>query len=504
VRFPRAAILSLGLATFLAAAPARGADREENDTESPAQSPLRPYLRVVLGELTFLGVQAAWYWGHQEPSESELPFTLSTWRQKLFSVRYFVFDDDHFNTNAVGHPVAGVFYYQIARGNGLGVGASFLTTVAASTAWKYFGEANQKLSTNDLIVTPAAGWVLGEAIFRIGRLFADGAPSLENCIGAVLFSPVASLNETPVCHNRWRRPPFTEMGFSTRTWYRLYAELGTARAVIDGDTARDETAFGFGARITTHALYRQPGAGTSNAGPGQWTSIDARWLIDNGAIDGVATHADSLVLGRYYRNYADVAGESGEPDGLGLLLGVGSSFDYDGRSLPTLYDRTLALGLLGPMIELAVRHGRLALRATLAASYSFAQVTSLAWAEAAPEFANVYVKSVLQIQGYYFGQGLLTFAGLEAELGDVRLRLDGRSQSIWSFNRDDNHQGQIQNNFSLHDTQTFLTATAAWQPFSAPARLTLELDDIIRDSSLPGTVVTSTEHRIIGAVVLLL
>jgi hypothetical protein len=504
VRFRRAAILSLGLATFLASVPSFGADKQENDTEPPTQSPLRPYLRVVLGELAFLGVQAAWYWGHQEPSESEVPFTWSNWRQKLFSDRYFVFDDDHFNTNAVGHPIAGVFYYQIARGNGLGVGASFLTTVAASTAWKYFGEANQKLSTNDLIVTPAAGWVIGEAMFRLGRFFADGAPSLENCIGSVLFSPIAALNETPVCHNKWRSPPFTELGFSTRTWNRLYVELGTARTVVDDGAPRDETAFGVGARITAHALYRQPGAGVSVAGPGQWTSFGGRWLMDNGTIDAVAVHADSLVLGRYYRNYADVTGPSGEPDGRGLLLGIGSSFDYDGRSLLAIYDRTLALGLLGPTVELAIRHGRFALRATFAASYAFAQVTSLAWAEASPEFANVYVKSVLRIQGYYFGQGLLAFAALEAELGDVRLRLDGRTQSIWSFNRDDNHQGDIQDNFTLHDRQAFLTAIAAWQPFGAPVRLTLELDDIIRDSSLPGTAVKSTEHRVIGAVVLLL
>ena len=499
----RALVLWLGLATVLPAATSRAAVNEENDTESPSKNPPRPYLRVFLGELTFLALQGAWYWGHQEPSESEIAVgSGSTWGAKLFSDRYFTFDQDKFNTNAVGHPVAGLLYYQIARGSGLGAGGSFLAAVAASTAWKYFGEMNQKISINDLIVTPAAGWVLGEASYRLGSFFADGEPSFANCFGAVVFSPVATLTESPVCKSRRRDPPFDRLGFSRRTWHQLSIWLGPAHTVVDGGAPRDETSFGLGARIAANAYYQRPGRGASTAKPGQWTSLGAGWLMNNGTIDGVAVHADSLIVGRYLRDYGDVVGPSGEPDGRGLLVGLGSSFDYDGRSLPTVYDRTLALGLGGPVVELEARRGRFAGRATFAASYGFAQVTSLAWAQAAPQFADVQVKSELQLQGYYFAQGLLTFASLEAELGDLRLRFDGRGQSFWSFNSADDHQSQIQNNFSLHDNQAFLTASGAVQPLRGPVRLTIQLDDILRSSRLPGTLVRSSEQRIIGSAAL--
>jgi Domain of unknown function (DUF3943) len=499
----KAVITAWGLATLMSVLPVRAAEVRKADTESEAARPLNPYLRVVLGELAFLGLQSAWYWGHQEPSESEIPsFTWSTWRTKLFSDRYFVFDHDRFNTNAIGHPVAGTIYYQIARGNGLGVGASFLTTVAASTFWKYFGEPNQKLSTNDLIVTPAAGWVIGEATYRLGRMFADGEPSLANCLGAAIFSPVAVLNEAAFCHDRGLDEPVDERGFPRRVWHRLYLELGEARTSFDGEQVRDETTLELAARITTHALYRQPGAGTSTALPGQWTNLDARWFVDDGSVRGAFIHADSLVWGLYARNYSDVVGRAGEVDGRGLLVGIGSSFDYDARSLPSLWDRTLAVGLLGPMVELATRRGGLALRAAFAASYGFAQVTSLAYAVAAPAFATVVIKSELQLEGYYFAQGLLTFATLEAELGDVRLTVAGRSQSFWSFNSDDDHQSAIQNNFSLHDTRLFLSAVASLQPFGGPIRLALTADDVTRDSRLPGYLVRSDERRIVGSVVL--
>jgi hypothetical protein len=493
-------VLALGLATFLSAARSPAAVNEPDDTESPSANPPRPYLRTFLGELTFLVLQGAWYWGHQKPSDSEISVgSWSTWQTKLTSTQYFTFDQDRFNTNAVGHPVAGLIYYQIARGSGLGAAGSFLTSVIASTAWKYFGESNQKLSINDLVVTPMAGWVLGEATYRLGSFFADGEPSFANCVGALIFSPVATLTEPPVCRSRGHDPPFDRFGFSRRTWHELYAELGAAYAVIDGGDSRGETAFGLGARITAHARYQRPGWDASNAWPGQWSSIAVRWLLDSGSIDGVALHGDSLVIGRYYRRYGDVPGPTGQADGRGLLVGFGSSFDYDGRSLPAVYDRTLAIGIGGPMATLEARRGRFAVRASLALSYGFGQVTSLAWAQAAQQFAGVRVKSPLQTGGYYFGQGLLSFATLEADLGDLRLHFDGRGQNFWSFNSLDDHQSELQNNFSLSDTQIFLTASAALRPFGGPVRLTVEFDDVMRDSHLPGTAVTSTEHRFVGA-----
>ncbi len=504
----KAFILSFWLASLIVLRPAvaggvaHGAEGPETagDADPGTARPEHPYLRVLLGEFAFLGLQAAWYWGHQAPSESEIPFTWSTWQTKVFSDWYFAFDHDRFNTNAVGHPLAGAIYYHIARGNGLGVGASFLTTVAASTLWKYFGEPNQKLSINDLIVTPAAGWVIGEATYRLGRLFADGEPNLVNCLGAALFSPVAALNDAPVCHGRRHGDAFDQRGFSRRIWHRLYFELGGSRTSfvqMPGQT-RDETTFGLAARITTHALYRQPGAGASTAGPGQWTDFGARWLTDGRSITAGFLHADALVLGRYWRAYGETIGQSGEPDGHGLLVGMGSSFDYDARSLPNMWDRTLAVGLLGPQLELAARHGRLAMRATLAASYGFAQVTSLAYPAAAQAFANVTIKTELKNQGYYYAQGLLAFAELEAELVDVRLTLDGRSQSFWSIDFRDDHQAMLEDNFSLRDTRLFLSAMLSWQPFGGPVRLAAALEDVVRDSSLPGYAAQADERRAVG------
>ena len=112
------------------------------------------------------------------------------------------------------------------------------------------------------------------------------------------------------------------------------------------------------------------------------------------------------------------------------------------------------------------------------------------------------IKTELQQEGYYFAQGLLAFATLEAELGDVRLTLAGRTQSFWSFNSDDDRQNQIQNNFSLHDTRLFLSTVASVQPLGGPLRLALAFDGVARSSRLLGYLVRSDEQRIVGSIIL--
>ena len=247
--------------------------------------------------------------------------------------------------------------------------------------------------------------MLGEATFRIGRFFADGESSYANCLGAIVFSPVATINEAPSCQSKRREPPYDERGFYKRTWHRFYAEMGLSHSEFEGTETRNETTFGLAGRITAHASYRQPGTGASTALPGQWSAIGARWFMNDGSIEGAFVHADSIVIGRYLRSYADPVGPADESNGRGLLLGLGSSFDYESRSTPALWDRILSVGLLGPMLELETRRGRLALRATLAARYAFGQVTSLAYAQVAPALATMVIKSELQSRGLLLRPG---------------------------------------------------------------------------------------------------
>ena len=148
-------------------------------------------------------------------------------------------------------------------------------------------------------------------------------------------------------------------------------------------------------------------------------------------------------MGSYLRRYGEREAPAREPDGEGLLVGLASTFDYDTRRLAPAWDRVASVGFAGPTLEVDARRGFLALRARLSAAYAFAQVTSLAYAEAAPEFADVFIKSELQLRGYYYGQGFVSYGSVEGEIGALRLTFDGRMTSYWSFNGDDTKEPHL-------------------------------------------------------------
>jgi hypothetical protein len=301
------------------------------------------------------------------------------------------------------------------------------------------------------------------------------------------------MNGSSVCGFRQGdRPP---SGIVLPTWHRLAAEIGLSTTTFDGEDARTGVVTGLAALIRANAQYDRPGAGSSTAWPGQWSSVRTRLLIEGGAIRGTTFDAGALVIGRYVRRYAETDGVSSATDGWSALLGLASSFDYEARLLPIGWDKTAAAGILGPAFELSARRGRLELRGWLAATYAFSQVTSLAYAEAAPSFEGVVLKQVLQKQGYYYAHGPVSSAVLEAEFRGVRLALEGRMANFWSLDSAHNNQSQIENNFSLSDTRISARAIASVQPLGGPVRVALEFDDDLRESRIPGTSFRSNERR---------
>ena len=464
--------------------------------ETTFSRPAHPYLRTAFEEFLVIGVGAIWYWRHPAKNSWDLHFDWTDWRAKMFSTRMIVLDDDLFATNALAHPFAGAIYYQIARGNGLSPLASLVASFLTSTAWEYLGEWDEKPSTNDLILTPAGGAVIGEATYRLGRMFAAGSPSMGNCLGALLFSPIATLNEARVCRSGDRQPT-DDFGLPARTWHYLSFNLGQAYFSFDGGAVSQALDLGLGVAIVDHRGYRQPGTGLGASSPGEWTELTWENLLSHGGLRGLWIHAGGVWWGRYYRNYAarDETAHR-ETDGWGMMLGLGSTFDFDSRLLPLEWDRVVTAGLGGPMLEYSSRHGGLITRATFNAQYGFSMVTSLAFPGAAAAYANSTIKSELQENGYYYAQSVTGSATLSLNDEPIEVYLRARGGAYWSINSDDRYQGQITDNFSLHDQRIYLRAAATLRILGGPLRGALAFDQINRDSQLPGSSYSGVERRV--------
>lgn len=478
--------------------PAKSSGAEVPDLTPPAPPPdaattrRESVVRTALETTLLVGLGTLWYWRSPSVSDHDLSFDWHTWKSKLTSTDTLAFDDNLFDTNAGAHPRAGTAYYQIARGNGLGFGGSLLSAFLASTVWEYLSEFIERPSINDLIFTPAGGAVIGEATFQVGRYFAsDSSGNPMSQLGALLFSPVATINQ-------WTGARSGAGGDAhpRRSWHQFDLMVGAARSVFSDGEGRDEAALGLGDRIVTERAYLRPGAGRVAVSPGAWTEMAARAFLDENRATGLAFHAQTIVWGRYARDYQPPQpGLSSGPQGWGLLAGVGSSFDYETRDLPGFRDRAASVGLLGPTVELDRRRGDVGLRATLTARYGLGMVQSLAYPAFVAEVPAWSTPSVLGEHGYYYAQALLTNARLALAWTKAEVAVSGRLDAYWSIAGRDRFGSQLRDVVALADQRATVGASLAGRPWPVPVRVVTAVERLMRAGQLLDRSITSSETR---------
>jgi hypothetical protein len=107
-------------------------------------------------------------------------------------------NDDHF-VNYVLHPYWGAAYYIRARERGLDRWQSLGYSALLSVIYEYGAEAlYEPVSYQDLIVTPLAGWLLGEYVFSPIRESIKSKPGelgTMDKVALVLTDPLGALND---------------------------------------------------------------------------------------------------------------------------------------------------------------------------------------------------------------------------------------------------------------------------------------------------------------------
>jgi hypothetical protein len=100
----------------------------------------------------------------------------------------WVWDQDEFSVNQIGHPYQGSSYFVAGRANGLSFAESSLVALGGSAVWELFYETETP-SRNDLVTTSLGGVALGEMLHRL-YLEADR----KDMPGAFLLSPMDAFN----------------------------------------------------------------------------------------------------------------------------------------------------------------------------------------------------------------------------------------------------------------------------------------------------------------------
>ncbi len=172
--------------TVIAACCAVGIASAQQATNDTLPTAL-PFTAVVLSQLSNAVV-----WGaNRYVARQDFAYISSATVSKNIDTG-FMWDNDLFGTNFVGHPYQGAIYFSSARAMGLSFGESLPYAIAGSLVWEICLE-NEPPSTNDYIVTPLAGAALGEVCHRLShaafRGESVGGERVARLVLSTLLSP---------------------------------------------------------------------------------------------------------------------------------------------------------------------------------------------------------------------------------------------------------------------------------------------------------------------------
>lgn len=459
----------------------------------PAAERSHPYLAAIETALGLAG-GTVWYWWDSDfnSKDWELKWDWPSWRQKIVTFEAVRFDDNKFDTNSFWHPLDGTGLYVLARGNRLSPLSSFLMVAASSVAWEYLVEYRERVSVNDMIYTPLAGFALGEPAIRASQMLRTGSSSPLAAVAADVLDPVGTANR--LVEGRPRR----------RGWdglrYRHRVDLGAGYGSTDfgGGLARAESDLVGDVFLDMTPDSRTTGRRVATVGPGAMSYVSASAKIADGRSTESRIETRVSWFGRLERQVDGDLAIAGAPAvSRSFFIGLGSGFEYGSRSRPTLAsdDEISAARLLGPMVDWGAAAGDVRLHASAAAFYDFALVRSLAIDEYIANVGADMLPTVLSEQRYYYAHGLTTRLRLRAEWKRLEMGFELGDDEFWAIRGLDRNQPPVMPPQG-RDRRATRQAWLAVRPFAnAPLRATVAADELDRQGHFGASDRALTELR---------
>jgi len=411
--------------------------------------------RALAEEGLVLAVCYAGYRVVQPPANGSHPVSLHD--KLLFAAGAWGFDADRFDTNYVGHPGAGLVFYQVARGNRLGVGASLGLTLASAWAWE-LAETEELASIHDVISSTAGGFALGEAFGQLADWFRqrEGAGSK---VASVLF-------QLPRAFHDWRddapQAPAERWG-RAEVW--AWTSAGSSWPRPGGDA--QELRLGGASRLVRAAEVGAPGAGWQALPAGDVTALAGEVALSRPGVVETDLLALASLVGLYGRDF-DGAGAGGD-----LLATVSLGFDYLRRAEPVeggwANDYLALVRIPGVELVAGLRRGPVRAELGLETALTLGGVQPLPLLGRSSDLPGA--PGVLRLNGYYHGLGVLLAPRAALALGPVELSLSWRFDRLQAIERNDVSPPPDGTHLTLEDERRDLKGRLAWLTPWAGVRL---------------------------------
>ena len=413
------------------AAPSEGAEWAPADEERLRPHHARSFLEMGGG--LALGATAYWIFQDRNVADWDNPRP-----EERFESAAWILDNNSLFVNYLGHPLTGGLSYSFARANHHGVlmstGYSFLT----SFLWEFVLEFKEKVSINDVIVTPGAGLPIGEFVYKLGLYLDTGA-------GASTAVDVArwTLGTGVALDRSWdgRAAPRVRrrdnLGFSRAIWHEFVAKYGVAAVTTPGRDDYARYRVGMSGRLATLPGYlsaRSFGRAFHGAEISD-LSLEVEASRYGG---GVLMNADTVLVG-YHAQHLERAGT-----GLrGVAITVGSSigFGYLKSSanryrqveqavaqpqpkwsyhVPQRAEQWGAFNMPGVALDFRAHSGGASLVLSGRSAPSFGSVGAAAFYDFSAANLQEKSKHILHRQGYFYGWGVASSLDARVSLGPWR------------------------------------------------------------------------------------
>ena len=431
--------LVAALAVSLGARDAAAEDRtlpEASRTFEYVKPAEKYYLRAAFEEVGLLSLGLAQYFANRDMNSTDwdLDYDWPSLRAKLVGDAY-AFDTNHFDTNFVSHPVAGMLYYFAARGNRLSVLESLGYAFVSSAIWEVAGEYRELVSVNDLVMTPFAGFTLGESTTAIGAFFDRSCETSTNRVLGSVFGPAKSIHDAIDGVELARTRSCDQYGLSTRGGHRFHVFAGSA-AVFSGtgESASGEARFGASAQILHLNELGRPGHGWLTFSDGNVSSLSAGLGMAAGHATDLTVGARTVPAGLHFRDLAYVPGFGAK--GIEVVLGllVGSEYSQHRYDRPAgKLDRIFVLDLPATTVTLLVRRGPLRLEASLDAGAALAGVDAFALDAYRSDHSGSELSSVTDARGYSHAAGFALSPRVRLVLDGAEVGFEARSDRLYGL-----------------------------------------------------------------------
>lgn len=373
----------------------------------------------------------------------------------------WVLDNNSIGVNFLGHPLMGGLSHAYARANHQSVLGAFGYSFLTSFLWEFVIEFKEKVSVNDVLVTPGAGLPLGEFFYKLGLYLDTGHH------GSWAWDVARWTLGSSVALDRRldRRPPprvvsRDNLGFSSAIWHEFAVRYGVTEVRTPREPGYALYRLGLGARLVTLQGYGKP----STFGRAFWRAEIASLSLQAEASQhgtGVLLAADTIVVGHHAQRFARTeAGLSGESLTLGTSLGceylrssanryarVETAVQLPGPQLsyhaPNRREQYGAFQLPGLAADFRVLRRAAAFEGSARLQPSFAGLGAAAFYRWAADNLDERSKHVLHRQGYFYGWGGAANVTARASFGPLRAGFELMYGAYRSQDGRDRHPEQL-------------------------------------------------------------